>query len=617
MSLASAAIAYAKLGLHVFPLAPRSKKTLKGSHGLHDATNDTDTISKWWSDHPEANIGLNAGASGMAILDADLYKPGAEDALDDLSDEIGGLPDTWTAQTGGGGYQYFFRTQDDLKSGADCFGPGLDFKAAGGYVVLPPSVHPSGRKYAWEISSTPMNSDLAPIPPKLAAKRAKKEPQEPAERPEPADPETIALALGAIPTAVADAYDTWLEVGMALHSALGASGFTLWDRWSSKSDKYRADEMQARWDSFRGSGVTIGSLFKHAADHGWEPPAYTIKDFERDIQGWTAAGPEPGAIEPFPAMLVSEIEAQDVRYLVQDLVLAKGRGLVTGAPGSGKSYLTAEIAVSVASGEPVLGQLEVEQGPVLVFNAEDDPGTITRPRMGAIATDKGLRLQDLPLYHIDIDSLDLGDPGDMARLEATILSTGARLLILDPLRDLHDVDEDNSTAMKPILHSVRLLGETTGAVVMVVHHDKKGMSTGRRESRSRGSSALIGWRSFSISLDHMERDDAHRVTPYVKAARGIAPWAFRMDETGAIKPAELTAPGSSRDNDRAVMNSLPIGTELTRAEIEVEAGLSKQQVGRSVRNLLDMEKIEAVEQPAAGQGGRPPAKYRRAPWGIP
>jgi hypothetical protein len=62
-----AALAYALAGVHVFPLAPRSKVPFiparNGGHGLHDATTDPDVIRSWWQAHPTRTVasGISAG----------------------------------------------------------------------------------------------------------------------------------------------------------------------------------------------------------------------------------------------------------------------------------------------------------------------------------------------------------------------------------------------------------------------------------------------------------------------------------------------------------------------------------------------------------------------------
>lgn len=68
-------------------------------------------------------------------------------------------------------------------------------------------------------------------------------------KPPVGDEAAIIEALGNID---ADAYEAWRTVGMALHHEYsgGAKGFDIWNEWSAKSDKYNAEVMQSKWDSF-------------------------------------------------------------------------------------------------------------------------------------------------------------------------------------------------------------------------------------------------------------------------------------------------------------------------------------------------------------------------------
>ena len=58
--------------------------------------------------------------------------------------------DTWTAVTGSGGYHLWFHTGVAMRSYAND-AIGVDLRADGGCVILPPSLHPNGRRYAWEM----------------------------------------------------------------------------------------------------------------------------------------------------------------------------------------------------------------------------------------------------------------------------------------------------------------------------------------------------------------------------------------------------------------------------------------------------------------------------------
>ena len=63
-------------------------------------------------------------------------------------------------------------------------------------------------------------------------------------------------------------YHEWIEIGMSLKSS-GAS-LRVWDDWSSKGASYKKNDCASHWGSFKGSGITIGTLVHHAKLSGWE-----------------------------------------------------------------------------------------------------------------------------------------------------------------------------------------------------------------------------------------------------------------------------------------------------------------------------------------------------------
>ena len=62
---------YADRGLAIIPL--KKDKTPLTSHGLKDASKDNATISAWWKQWPEANIGIVTGqvSGGICVIDQD------------------------------------------------------------------------------------------------------------------------------------------------------------------------------------------------------------------------------------------------------------------------------------------------------------------------------------------------------------------------------------------------------------------------------------------------------------------------------------------------------------------------------------------------------------------
>ena len=152
------ALVYArKKGWAVFPLRERDKLPAT-ANGFKDASTDPEAIGAMWGDR-EFNVGLATGAvSGVWVFDVDGDPPKGggltgPEALAILEQRHGALPPTLNVRTGNGAHYYFQLPQREIRNRARVTVDGqraaLDTRADGGYVVLPPSIHPSGRKYEW------------------------------------------------------------------------------------------------------------------------------------------------------------------------------------------------------------------------------------------------------------------------------------------------------------------------------------------------------------------------------------------------------------------------------------------------------------------------------------
>lgn len=176
-SFRETALRYADRGWPVFCLQPHGKVPLSGEdtgrHGCLDATTDMLAVSRWWRDHPDANIGIACGpVGGIFVLDVDVKPPKVKEgdppgipgpaALAELERRHGALPPTLTAGTGGGGEHRYFRWPVDVpirnraRIRIDGAATGLDCRGEGGYVAAPPSIHPDGGVYRWWDPAVPV-----------------------------------------------------------------------------------------------------------------------------------------------------------------------------------------------------------------------------------------------------------------------------------------------------------------------------------------------------------------------------------------------------------------------------------------------------------------------------
>lgn len=141
----------------VLPLEPAGKRPL-GGLGLQQATQDMETVTRWWSTWPNANIGLRC--DGLLVVDVDGET--GEESLAGLEHRYGQLPATRVAKTGKGRHLFFSSPTLIGNSTAPLGRPqGIDLRGGTrGYVCAPPSRHESGRQYAWldERLPTPLPS---------------------------------------------------------------------------------------------------------------------------------------------------------------------------------------------------------------------------------------------------------------------------------------------------------------------------------------------------------------------------------------------------------------------------------------------------------------------------
>ena len=143
--------ALAEKGLAIFPCLPRDKRPAT-KHGLKDATTDPIEIENWWHENPNCNIAIATGAvSGVFVIDLD--GADAEAELRKLEAQHGDLPATVESITGRGKHLFFKCPEKPVRNSAGKIATGIDVRATGGYVIAPPSIHPSGKRYAWSVDS--------------------------------------------------------------------------------------------------------------------------------------------------------------------------------------------------------------------------------------------------------------------------------------------------------------------------------------------------------------------------------------------------------------------------------------------------------------------------------
>lgn len=301
---------------------------------------------------------------------------------------------------------------------------------------------------------------------------------------------------------------------------------------------------------------------------------------------------------PFPVVRAANIPVEKGRepWLIDQLWGASSAGVLGGPPKACKSWLALDMAVSVATGTPCLGHFDVPvPGPALVYMAEDSLPAV-RERLLSIAHSRRLCLSDVNVHVITTPVIRLDHEADRIRLLETTHRVAPRLLVLDPLVRLHQVDENHATAVAELLSYLRTLQRRLGLAVVLVHH-------ARKNGNAQGGVALRGssdiW-AFGDSNLYLRRDrDVLKLSMEHRTAASPPPVTLRLSDRYPIR-VHLEVVDDNGDGDDAtgpsdlhtrVLDALRRLNARTRDELRTELRVRNERLGAVLRDLIDQGKI--------------------------
>lgn len=505
-----AALHYARKGIPVFPC--NIQKRPLTAHGFKDASTDKEQIRAWWDQHPNAIIGIPTGeASGLAVIDLD-HKPnkfgvernGSQALLEITQGEI--LPDTVEARTPTGGRHIYVKNQPGFRCSTDDE-LGIDVRAEGGYVCVPPSPGYSFEKpfdFFPVIEAPDCLLEILTHGTRRRVHDDHAEPQLPIAGAVEADtrPEDVATILNEAWNP--DDYHDWSTAALALHGL--PDGYAIWSAWAARSPKFNVAENLRKWNQTQPSrGIGPKSILARASKERLSElgkaarPAQTFAMFSGQpalpIQAGNS-GAGNTSLDRFQ-WITHQTGTQPVlngNWLVKRVIPAEGIGVIFGRPGSGKTFSCMDIAMHIAAGMPWRG-IKVTQAEVAYVSPEAGRLGVNRvigwARHHGRGWPEGFRLSP-----VAIDLCSSTDDAEALVADIRANQPKCRLVVIDTLnRAMAGGDENDGQDMGKFVAICDLIAKALGAFVLIVHHSGKDAARG-----SRGHSSLLGAVSLELEV---------------------------------------------------------------------------------------------------------------------
>ena len=218
-------------------------------------------------------------------------------------------------------------------------------------------------------------------------------------------------------------------------------------------------------------------------------------------------------------------EFPPIPYLVDKLIIKNAINVLVGYAGCGKTFVTMEFAIQVASGGKAFGIYQCDKVPVLIVNEQDSRRSI-HARLRSMPDET-----DLPIYLHVQNSVKLDNTECVDQLVAEIIQNNIGLVIFDNLTQLHNVNENSASEMQGILDQVKRITSTGAGVILVHHFRKDNGQAGNMDNGAgwRGSGSLFGAvatgttitktkdpDNFIIEIEQERNKEGKRLTQIIK-----------------------------------------------------------------------------------------------------
>lgn len=589
---------YVDNGWSVLPVKPEEKRPYMTNWLQYTRTRATKhTVENWFRSLSNAGIGVVTGkVSNMVVLDIE------SDCPYPIEDLLRKYPTQMYSRTGSGGYHLFYQYPTNVSRVANRVGifERADLRADGGFIVLPPTIHPSGSRYEWIKKGA-----LGAFPVGLLDLQS---------QPKVQDDGWITEALRGVSEGGRN--DTCARLaGYFFKKGINTDIVeALLLEWNERNDPpMPVHEVRTTIKSIERSHINISSQF-------------TSLEFEDD--SITQKEEEAKQESTFDVMRMADYVkgygGGGVSWLVDGWLPDKSITFLISPPESYKTWLLLDLAVSVSAGVPFLGSYQVNNtGPTLIIQQEDSHTGLTdrlalivEQKLGMTANIDGDTWQvpsmpDLPIYVHPSRKLRFDNKKVVEELEKQIEALRPRVIMIDPLYSTTGSADNYMADLANQMMVLKTWRDKYGCSFLIAHHSKKNLdpdSTAREDSW--GSQFLNAFLEAGWQVRRNPRLGQNEVVVrrHSKVMGNQQPIALTFDICTnypmkyVVTAREYESPSSgSRQPAQAGLLDLMGNTAMSQSDLCDKTGKNRSTISRQMKQLESAGLVERM----------PDGKYKR------